>query len=96
MADIINFKSSEVKETFENAEQISFNVKEMIADMKKRIDKYDSDDMIDIQDWDGECWKSFFKQVCSSVAEMYEEDIWDVFAVMMPMMLGTSRSIKGE
>ena len=95
MADIIDFKSSEVRETFEDTEKVTFNVKEMIADMKERIDKYCSDDMIDIKDWDGECWRTFLEEVCSSLAEMYEEDVWDVFAVMMPMMLGVG-NFKGE
>ena len=95
MADIISFKTSEVKSVFNDTEEVTFNVKEMIRDMKERIDRYDPDEMIDIKDWDGECWKAFLEEVCSNLAEMYNEDVWDIFAVMMPMMTGVN-NIKGE
>lgn len=98
MAEILHFNKDEamshfnddkefVKEVFDH-NNIYFNLKKEIEALKKRTDSYGEDEMIDVMDWDGECWKSFFEEICSDLAKAYEEDVWDVIAVMIPMMFG--------
>lgn len=44
------------------------------------IDEEDCEDMIPVDQWDGECWKTFFDEFCVVSAELHGSDPWDVLA----------------
>ena len=44
------------------------------------IDKEDCEDMVPVDQWNGECWKTFFDEFCVPGAEQYGCDPWDVLA----------------
>ena len=89
MCSVINFnekkKETKAKERLSATEpvQIELNIKEQIRELEKKLDEYGEDDMVDTDNWDGECFKSFLEKVCANLGEAFEEDSWDVFAVLI-------------
>ena len=38
------------------------------------------DEMVPVDQWDGECWKTFFDQFCIEAAEQHGVSPWDILA----------------
>lgn len=89
MCSVINFdekkKETKAKERLLATEpvQIELNIKEQIRELEKKLDEYGEDDMVDTDSWDGDCFKSFLEKVCTNLGEAFDEDPWDVFAILM-------------
>ena len=87
MATIHNFQRYEETPKTITHNNVTFNLIEEIEAKKERAASY-GDEMVDVNDWDGECWKAFFEQVAVFAAELNDVDPWDFMAVMIPKMLG--------
>lgn len=50
--------------------------------MAKIIELNDAkeDEMIPVDEWNGECWKTFFDNFCVPAAEEHHFDAWEVLA----------------
>ena len=55
-----------------------------ILEMK---DTNKEDEMIPVDQWDGECWKTFFDQFCKPYAEEHKCSEWDVLANFISVLL---------
>lgn len=54
-----------------------------INNLRLRARACDKDDMIDIKDWDGGCFRSLFHDVAAVYAKELDVDPWDYFAVLI-------------
>ena len=45
--------------------------------------KHKDDDMIDIHDWDGGCFKALYEEIAVVYAKELDVDPWDYFAVLI-------------
>ena len=95
MTDIANFEK--YKKEREKTHAIGMPSLKEIAILKALAANYDKDDMVDVAHWDGECWKTTFSMLAKYGKEngFYENTTvtpWDVFAVFMTKLLGTTFS----
>jgi len=65
-----------------------FNIIEVIAQLNKKCEAYESDEMIGVEDWNGDCLRTFFNVVCREVADKYDVDQWDVLAAFVHEIFG--------
>lgn len=49
--------------------------------------KKEEDEMIPVDEWDGECWKTFFEQVCIPFAKESGTNEWEYLANFMRNLL---------
>ena len=49
-------------------------------EMLECINKEGHEDMVPVDQWDGECWKTFFDEFCVPGAKQYGVNPWDVLA----------------
>ena len=47
-----------------------------------------NDEMISVEDWNGDCLRTFFNVVCREVADKYDVDQWDVLAAFVHEIFG--------
>ena len=89
-AQVIDFKGFKVAD--ENDERYKptrdFNILEVISQLNKKCESYDTDEMIDVEYWNGECLRTFFNVVCREVADKYDVDQWDVLAAFVHEIFG--------
>ena len=87
MTPILDFnKAKETKEnrTEEAAQtEVTLNVLGKIKKMKEKTEAYGKEEMVDVADWDGGCWRAVFEKVCTTYAEQFDVDPWDVLVVFM-------------
>lgn len=84
---IIDFKAFKVVDDDINDEKYkanrNFNLAERVVQLKKRCEAYDNDTMIGVEDWDGDCFRTFFETACKGIAGELGLDQWDVFAAFV-------------
>ena len=81
-AKVIDFhKTVKYEEPEKDTE--SWNIVKDIEDRNKRCLAYESDEMVDYYDWNGECFRAFFNKVCRELADTLDVDQWDVFAAFI-------------
>ena len=83
MAQMINFEPRENKTNKIDATEICMDIYEKVMEMKDKMNSYDKDEMVDVKDWDGDCWEAFFNKVVKDLAKMYDLNPWDVLIVFM-------------
>lgn len=55
-----------------------------VLSLNARHDKYrDTDEMVDLCDWDGGCWQTLFDGIIKEYADAYGMRQWDVFAALL-------------
>lgn len=50
-------------------------------------EKKENDEMIPLEEWDGECWELFFEQFCVPNAKQSGKSPWDIFANFVKVLL---------
>lgn len=50
-------------------------------------EKKDADEMIPLEEWDGECWQLFFTQYCVPNARQSGKSPWDILAGFLQALL---------
>lgn len=90
MNNVVNFetKKKEMETENYNTKEVQIDIRKEIEDRKKKLEEYGKDEMIDVRDWDGDAWKSFFEKVAVPYAEQYDIDPWDFMAVIIPKFVG--------
>lgn len=69
--------------------KIEMPTKEDIEELNYRANQYDSDDMLDVSDWTGDCFKTLFEGLITDYAKEKNLDRWDVFAVLIHKLFET-------
>ena len=59
-----------------------------ILDAFKNAEEH-KDEMVPVDQWDGECWKTFFDQFCIEAAELHGVSPWDILADFINKVYGT-------
>lgn len=47
------------------------------------------DEMVPVDQWDGECWKTFFDQFCVEAGELHGVSPWDILANFIKKVYAT-------
>ena len=69
-------------------QRIKCPTKHDINNLNIRANRYDKDDMIDVKDWNGGCFKTLFEQVAVEQAKEIGVDPWDYFAALIHKIYG--------
>ena len=59
-----------------------------ILDAFKEAEEH-KDEMVPVDQWNGECWKTFFDQFCIEAAKMHGCDPWDILADFIKKVYAT-------
>ena len=54
----------------------------------ERKTKAPADEMVPVEKWDGECWKTFFEQFCVPSGEMHGISPWEYLANFIKKVYG--------